>query len=97
MSMGHAYKFFGYSISYTVLNTLCLFCTYKFLLLDPYTFSLILPLPTGNYPNDLHIYDFVSVLLVCLVYFLDSIVESCEFIAILVFIVLIFFFLNKSL
>ena len=76
----------------------CLFCTYQFVLLNPCTFYSILPfpLPIDNLPNDLHIYDFVPVLLVCLVYFLDSVVDSCEFIAILMFIVLIFF-LNKSL
>ena len=45
-----------------------------------------------NPPNDLHMYDSVSYLLVCSVCFLDSIVDSCEFIAILMFIVLIFFF-----
>ena len=78
----------------------CLFCTYQFVLLIPCTFSLFspLPLPTDNPPNHLHIYDSVSVLLVCFVLFLDSIVDSCEFIVILMFIVLIlFFFLNMSL
>ena len=44
----------------------CLFCTYQFVLLNPHTFSLILLIPL---PNDLHIYDSVSVLLVCLVCF----------------------------
>ena len=80
------------------LTSLCLFCTYQFVLLNPCTISLILPLPppTDNPPNDLHIYDSVSVLLVALVGFLDSVVDSCEFIANLMFIVLIFF-LDKSL
>ena len=80
------------------LTSLCLFCTYQFVLLNPCTISLILPLPppTDNPPNDLHIYDSVSVLLVALVGFLDSVVDSCEFIANLMFIVLILF-LNKSL
>ena len=77
----------------------CLFCTYHFVLLNPCTFPSFFPfpLPTGNPPNDLHIYESVSVLLVCLVCFLDLIVDSYEFIAILMFIVLIFFFLNESL
>ena len=75
----------------------CLFCSYHFILLHPCTFSVI-PLPSGNPPNDLSIYNFVSILLVCLICFLDSVVGSCEFISILLFIVLIiFFFLNKSL
>ena len=80
-----------------LLTSPCVFCAYQFVLLNPCTFSPIFPfpLPTGNPPCDLHIYD--SVLLICLVCFLDSIVDSCEFIAILMFIVLIsFFFLNKS-
>ena len=76
-------SFFGYSISYTVLNIPHLFCTYQFVLLNPCTFSPF-ALPTGNPPNDLHIYDSVSVLLVCLVHSLDSIVASCEFIAVLI-------------
>ena len=33
MSIAHAYKFFGYSISYTVLCILRLFCNYLFVLL----------------------------------------------------------------
>ena len=92
MSMGLVYKFFGYSISYTVLNIPCLLCTYQFVLLNPRTLSLILllPLSADNPPNDLHICDSVPVLLVCLVCFLDSIVDCCEFVAILIFIVLIF-------
>ena len=99
MSMGHAYKFFGFSISYTVLNN-PLSCTYQFVLLNPRTLSLILllPLSADNPPNDLHICDSVPVLLVCLVCFLGSVVDNCEFVVILLFIVLIiFFFLDKSL
>ena len=79
----------------------CLFCTYPIMLLTHYTFSpiLLLPLPAGNPPNGLHIYDYILILVVCLVCFcfLDSIVDSCVFVVILMFIVLIFFFLNKSL
>ena len=82
MPVGHAYKFFDFYISYTVLNIPCLFCTCQFVLLNPSTFSPILPhpLPADNPPNDLHIYDAVPVLVVCLVCLLDSIVDSCEFV-----------------
>ena len=78
----------------------CLCCTYQLCFLTPEVFSpfSLFPLPNDNSPNDLHIYDSVSVQFVCLVCFLDSVVDSCEFIAILMFIVLIFFFfLNKSI
>ena len=54
-------------------------------------------LPSGNHQNALHIHDSVSVL-VCLVCFLDSIVDRYVFVATLLFKVLIFlFFLIKSL
>ena len=53
-------------------------------------------LPPGNHQNALRIYDSVSVLLVCVVSFLDSIIRYV-FMATLLFIVLIFFFLYKSL
>ena len=52
----------------------CLFCTYQLCFLFRVPFS---PFPADNSPNDLHIYGSVSVLLVCLVCFLDSIVDSC--------------------
>ena len=70
-----------------------------FLILSPlHPFPHTLP-SSANHQNALCIHDSVSVPLfvsVCLVCFLDSIVESYVF-AILSFIVLIFFFLNKSL
>ena len=46
------------------------FCNYLFVLLNPLTSSPIplYPLPSGNHQNALHIYDSVSVLLVCLFY-----------------------------
>ena len=77
-----------------LLTSPCLLCTYN-LYLIPVPFPPFSPfsLPTGNSQNDLHIYDSVSVLLVC---FIDSIVDSCELISILMFIVLIFFFLYNS-
>ena len=81
------------------LTSPCLFWTYQlcFLITAPFLpFSPFL-LPAGNPPNDLQIYDSVPVLVVCLVCFLDSVVDSCAFVTLLIFIVLIFFFLNKSL
>ena len=79
----------------------CLFCAYQFVLLNPCTSSLVFPLtfplPADSPPTDLHIYNSVPILLVCLVCLLDSVFDSCEFVAILMFIVLIFFFLFSSL
>ena len=54
-----------------------------------------MPLPSSNHQNALHIHDSVSVLLVCLLCFLDSIIDIDVFIAILLFIVLIFFYLHS--
>ena len=48
-------------------------------------------LPSGKHQSTLTIHDSVSVLLGCLVYFLESIVDRYVLIAILLFIVLIFF------
>ena len=76
-----------------------LFCNYLFVLLNPLTSSPIPPHPLpGNHQNNLCIRYAVSVLLVCLVCFcfLCSIVDSCEFVVILLFIVLVFL-LDKSL
>ena len=87
MSVGNTYKFFGYSTAYTVLKILLPSLYYQLVLSNPCTFSLILPFPL---PNRDHIND-SACLLIC---FLDSIVDSDEFITILMFIVLIF--LNKS-
>ena len=83
------------------LISFCLFCTYHLCLLFPVPFLTFspLPLPTDNPPCD-HFCDSVPVLvvsLVCFVFVLGSVVESCEFVVILLFIVLIFFFLDKSL
>ena len=69
-----------------------------FLIPSPLHLFLHIPLPSGNHHNALHIHDSVSVLLVCSVCFLDTIVDRYIFFAILMFVVLIiFFFLNKSL
>ena len=90
------HKFFGFSLSYTVLN-LPLFCSHQWCFLIPELFPLSSPFPhsANNPPNDSHVYDSVPVLAVCLVCFCfcfsDSIVDSSEFVVILMFIVLIFF------
>ena len=73
-----------------------LFCNYLFVL-HPLTSSsspLHIP-PSGNHQNTLCIHDSVSLLLVCLVCFLESTVNTFVFFAILLFIVLIFFFLTS--
>ena len=84
----------------------CLLCTYHLCFLFPVPFPpffLLLLLPTANSPCDLHFCDSVPVLVVCLVCFcfcfcfLGLVVDSCEFVVILLFIFLIFFFLDKSL
>ena len=98
-SMGPTYKFFGFSISYTILNPHPLFCTYNLCFFFPVHSLCYLPSPcTGNPPCDLHFCDSVPVL-VCLVCFcfLGSVVDSCEFVVISLFLVLIFFFLDNSL
>ena len=83
------------------LTSPCLFCACQLCFLFPVPFPPFssFPLPADNPPNDLHLYHSVPVLVVCLVCFcfLNSVVDSCEFVVILMFIVLIFFFLNKSL
>ena len=75
-----------------------LFCNYHLFLipspLDPFPHT---SLPSANLQNALCIQDSISVLLVCLVCFLDLIVDRYVFIDILLFIVFTFFFLNKSL
>ena len=71
MSMGCTHKFFGFSISYTILNLLPSIFYLPFMLLIPYTFFPILPLsfPADNPPCDLHFCDSIPVLVVCLVCF----------------------------
>ena len=83
------------------LTSHCIFLATNYAFQSLYLFPILpVPLSTNSPPNDLHIYDSVPVLVVCLVCFcfLDSVVHSCEFVVILMFIVLIiFFFLDKSL
>ena len=82
------------------LTSPCLFCTYHlcFLFLVPFPSVSLLPLPPGNRPCDLLFCDSVPVLVVWLIFFLGSVVNSCKFVVILLFMFLIFFmFLDKSL
>ena len=78
------------------LTSPCLFCSCQLCFLSPAPFSPLSPspLPADNPLNDPRTYAYVPVLVVCLVcfcfYFLDSVVDSCEFVIILMFIVLIF-------
>ena len=63
MSMGHMYKFFGYSISYTVLHIPMANSVTTFLIpspLHPFPHTL---LPSGHHQNALSIHDSVSVLI----------------------------------
>ena len=80
------------------LTSPCLFCSYQLCFLFPELFPLFSPgpLPIDNPPYDFHFYDSVPVLVVCLVCFcfLGSVVESCEFIVILLFIVFDLLFLR---
>ena len=57
--MGHAHKFFGFSISYTILNRPLFILYLPIMLLIPCTFSPILPTPltADNLPYDLHFCD----------------------------------------
>ena len=72
------------------LTSPCLFCTYHVCCLFPVPFPPFspLPLPAGNPPCHLHFCDSVPVLVVCLVHFvfvLGSLVDTCEFVVILLF------------
>ena len=75
-----------------------LFCNNQFVLLNFFTFFAppLHSLLSGNHLN-VCIYYSVSVLLVHLFCFLDSIIDGYVFIAILLFIFFIFFFLKKTL
>ena len=73
------------------LTSPCLFCTYHswFLFSVPFPPFSPLLLPVDNPPFDLHFCDSLPVIVVCLVCFcfLGSVVDSCEFIVTLLFIV----------
>ena len=71
MSMGHTYKFFGFSITHTILNLPLSILYLPYMLFIPCTFSCIFlpPLPTDTPPCDLHFCQSVLVLAVRLVCF----------------------------
>ena len=77
----------------------CLFCAYQLYLLFPVCFSPIFPLPSPLIT--LHVISNVILFSSsCFLssYFLGSVVDSCEFVVILLFIYfIIFYFLDKSL
>ena len=77
------------------LTSPCLFWTYQFVLLNPFTFSPILSFPLPKVTTQMISISMILSLFCLFVQFVfsDPIVDSCEFIAILMFIVLIFFFL----
>ena len=78
-----------------------LFYAYQLCFLFPVSFPLILPLPlpTENPSCDLYFSGSVPVLVVCLVFvfvLLGSVVDSCEFVVILLFIVFGLLFLRED-
>ena len=104
MSMGLTYKFFGFYISYTIFNLPLPIFYLPFMLLILCTFSPSLP-PTPPLIT-LHVIS-ISVILFLFqlfaqfvfvfIFFLGSVVDICELVIILLFIVSIFFFLDMSL
>ena len=81
MFMGHAYKFFDFSISYTIVDLPLSTLYLQFMLLIPCIVALCPATlsPTNNPPCVLHFCDSVPVLVVCLVFVfvLGSVVDSC--------------------
>ena len=66
----HVRKFFGFSISYTILTLPLSILYLPIMLLNPCTPRFFpFPLPTDNPPCDLHFCDSVPVLVICLVCF----------------------------
>ena len=105
MSMGYTCKFFGFSVSYTILNLpLSILCLLIMLLLLC-TFPPSLPSPSPlNSLFVMSISDSVPVLVVCLgfffhsfSFFLGSVVDSCESVVILLLTGFDLFHLDKSL
>ena len=100
VSTGHEFKSLTTPFPLLYFTSLWLFCNYLFVLpnlrpLQPFshTPTHLATLKTlSMFCYTLHIHDSVSGLLGCLVCFLDSTVDSYVFIAILLFIVFIFFF-----
>ena len=56
-----------------------------------------MPLPSGNHQNDLYVYESISVLFIYLFWFLGSTFDRNAFIAILIFVFLIFFLLKNMI
>ena len=107
-AMGHIYKFFGFSISHTILILPWSILYLPFIPLIPCTFIPILrpsPHPSDNPPCALYFCESVPVRVVCLDSFrfcfcfcLGLVVDSCEFVVTLLFVFFIFFFFShKSL
>ena len=95
MLMGCTYNFFGFCISYAILNLPLSILCLPVMLLIPCTFCLILS-STHTPPIILHVIFIYSDLSFCscsscflsfCFCFLGSVVESCEFVVILLFIV----------
>ena len=61
----------------------------------PSFYLLPFPLPTDNPPCDVYFCDSVPVLIVCLVVFFYSVVDSCEFVILLFIVLIIFFVLER--
>ena len=92
-------KFFGFSIPILILTSPCLFCTHQLCFLFPVPFPPLSPLPTPPLIT-LHVLSISVILFLFQQFaqflFLGLVVNSCEFVVILLFIVLIFFFLDNS-
>ena len=97
MSICHAYVS-SLATTFPILNftsSWLFFIYFYFLIPSPLHLFRHTALPFGSHQNALCIHDSFSVLLLCLICFLDSIVDRYIFIAILLFIV--FFLLNYIL
>ena len=96
MSMGHGYNFFGYSISYTT-HPHGYFVTTHLGFLIPLTLHLFphVPLPSDNHQNTPYPWFCLCFYLLNLFFWIQLLIDMyfCH----LLFIVLIFFCLNKSL
>ena len=90
-------NYLAFSISCAILNLPLSILYLPFMLFIPSTFSPVplFSLPADNPPCDLHFCVSIPVLVVCSVHFwfcfLGSVVDSCEFVVILLFIVFYLF------
>ena len=76
------------------LHSYCITTYLYFFIFSPLHPFPYMPPPSGNHQNALCIHNSVSVFLVCLVCFLDSIVDRYVFIAILFIVLTLFLFLS---